>query len=181
MTSVLTLNEIASCMITLLVAGHETTTAQINNALLHLLSQREHWEALCGAPETIPQTLEEMMRYDPSVCTWRRLAVKASTISGVEIPAGSNLLLMLNSANRDANVFPEPDEMQTGRRNLKDQLAFGYGIHYCVGAPLARLEMQILLETLSRDLPEMRLVHGQALEYTRNISFRGPVSLRVTW
>ena len=88
---------------------------------------------------------------------------------------------MLNSANRDANVFPEPDEMQTGRRNLKDQLAFGYGIHYCVGARLARLEMQILLETLSRDLPEMRLVHGQSLEYTRNISFRGPVSLRVTW
>ena len=68
--SVLTLNEIASCMITLLVAGHETTTAQINNALLHLLSQREHWQALCDAPETIPQTLEEMMRYDPSVCTW---------------------------------------------------------------------------------------------------------------
>ena len=121
------------------------------------------------------------MRYDPSVCTWRRLAVKTSTISGVEIPAGSNLLLMLNSANRDADVFPDPDGILTGRKNLKDQLAFGYGIHYCVGAPLARLEMQILLERLSRDLPEMRLVDGQALEYTRNISFRGPVSLRVTW
>jgi len=179
--SVLTLNEIASCMITLLVAGHETTTAQINNTLLHLLSQREHWEALCAAPDSIPQMLEEMMRYDPSVCTWRRLAVKPSTITGVEIPAGANLLLMLNSANRDPAAFPEPDLIMSSRENLKDHLAFGYGIHYCVGAPLARLEMGILLETLTRALPDMRLVPGQTLEYTRNISFRGPASLWVTW
>ncbi len=179
--SVLTLNEIASCMITLLVAGHETTTAQINNALLHLLTQREHWQALCAAPADIPRALEEMMRYDPSVCTWRRLTAKPSTINGVEIPAGANLLLMLNSANRDEGVFPEPDDIIVERDNLKDQLAFGYGIHYCVGAPLARLEMAILLETLTRELPGLRLADGQALEYTRNISFRGPVALHVTW
>ena len=179
--TVLTLNEIASCMITLLVAGHETTTAQINNALLHLLTQREHWEALCAAPERIPTALEEMMRYDPSVCTWRRLAVQSSTIYGVEIPAGANLLLMLNSANRDEAVFPEPEEILFERGNLKEQLAFGYGIHYCVGAPLARLEMAILLETLTRELPALRLVDGQDVEYTRNISFRGPVALHVTW
>ncbi len=179
--AVLTLNEIASCMITLLVAGHETTTAQINNALLHLLTERAHWEALCGAPERIPGALEEMMRYDPSVCAWRRLAVKASRINGVEIPAGANLLLMLHSANRDEAVFPEPDEIVMERGNLKEQLAFGYGIHYCVGAPLARLEMAILLETLARKLPGLRLVDGQELAYTRNISFRGPVALRVTW
>ena len=178
---VLTLNEIASCMITLLVAGHETTTAQINNALLHLLSQREHWQALCDQPDDIPRALEEMMRYDPSVCTWRRLTVKASAINGVEIPAGSNLLLMLNSANRDAAVFPESDHIEFDRSNLKDQLAFGYGIHYCVGAPLARLEMAILLETLTRELPTMRLVPGQDIAYTRNISFRGPLALHVTW
>ncbi|MCY3980153.1 MAG: cytochrome P450 [Chloroflexi bacterium] len=179
--SVLTLNEIASCMITLLVAGHETTTAQISNALLHLLSQRERWEALGRAPETIPQMLEEMMRFDPSVCAWRRLAVKPSTIAGVEITAGANLLLMLNAANRDDSVFPQPDLIIATRENLKDHLAFGYGIHYCVGAPLARLEMTILLETLARQLPELRLAHGQQLEYTRNISFRGPQSLWVAW
>ena len=179
--SVLTLNEIASCMITLLVAGHETTTAQINNALLHLLRQREHWEALCTEPDAIPRALEEMMRYDPSVCTWRRLAVKASKVNGVEIPAGAKLLLMLHSANRDERVFPEPDAIIFERGNLKDQLAFGYGIHYCVGAPLARLEMAILLETLTRALPSLRLVDGQQTEYTRNISFRGPVALHVTW
>ncbi len=179
--SVLTLNEIASCMITLLVAGHETTTAQINNALLHLLTEREHWEALCAAPATIPQALEEMMRYDPSVCTWRRQTAAASTIAGVTIPAGADLLLMLSSANRDPAVFPEPDLIVTSRDNLKDHLAFGYGIHYCVGAPLARLEMAVLLETLTGALPDMRLVRDQALEYSRNISFRGPASLWVTW
>lgn len=179
--NVLTLNEIASCMITLLVAGHETTTAQINNALLHLLSQREHWKALSRAPETIPQLLEEMMRFDPSVCAWRRLAVKPSTVAGVEMPSGANLLLMLNSANREDAVFPKPDLIVTTRDNLKDHLAFGYGIHYCVGAPLARLEMAILLETLTRALPELRLLPGKQLEYTRNISFRGPVSLWVAW
>ncbi|MCY3833345.1 MAG: cytochrome P450 [Chloroflexi bacterium] len=179
--SVLSLNEIASCMITLLVAGHETTTAQINNALLHLLSQREHWVALCRAPESIPTMLEEMMRYDPSVCAWRRLAVSTSTIAGVEIPAGANLLLMLHSANRDADVFPEPDLVFANRDNLKDHLAFGYGIHYCVGAPLARLEMRILLETLTRLLPDLRLLPDQAIEYSRNISFRGPTSLYVAW
>ena len=179
--AVLTLNEIASCMITLLVAGHETTTAQINNALLHLLSRREHWQALCATPERIPQALEEMMRYDPSVCTWRRLAARDSVIGGVDIPAGANLLLMLNSANRDERVFPEPDEIVYARDNIKEQLAFGYGIHYCVGAPLARLEMAILLEALARELPGLRLVDEQEIEYTRNISFRGPLALEVEW
>ena len=177
--SVLTLNEIASCMITLLVAGHETTTAQINNALLHLLTKREHWDRLCANPATIPTALEEMMRYDPSVCTWRRRAAEASRINGVDIPADADLLLMLNSANRDEAVFPEPDEIIFTRDNLKDQLAFGYGIHYCVGAPLARLEMVILLETLTRELSALRLVPGQNIAYTRNISFRGPVALHV--
>ncbi|MCY3934851.1 MAG: cytochrome P450 [Chloroflexi bacterium] len=179
--AVLTLNEIASCMITLLVAGHETTTAQINNALLHLLSQREHWEELCAAPQRIPTALEEMMRYDPSVCTWRRRAVQPSTIGGVPIPAGADLLLMLHSANRDETVFPKPEKICFERKNLNDQLAFGYGIHYCVGAPLARLEMAILLEELTRELPGLRLVSGQEIAYSRNISFRGPLALRVEW
>ena len=179
--SVLTLNEIASCMITLLVAGHETTTAQINNALYHLLTQREHWDALCAHPETIPQAIEEMMRYDPSVCTWRRVALKASRINGIEIPAGANLLLMLNSANHDATIFPQPEQIDLQRSNLKDHLALGYGIHYCVGAPLARLEMAILLEELTQNMPNMRLIPEQPIEYSRNISFRGPQALHVRW
>jgi len=181
--NVLSLNEIASCMITLLVAGHETTTAQLSNALLHLLNspRSSHWRALCEEPSLIPQALEEMMRYDPSVCAWRRLSLAPSSIGGVDIPAGANLLLMLNAANRDPALFPEPDVICIRRDNLKEQLAFGYGIHYCVGAPLARLEMRILLETLVTKLPSLRLVEGQEVNYSRNISFRGPLSLWVRW
>ena len=179
--SILTLNEIASCMITLLVAGHETTTAQINNALLHWLTHRTYWEALCDHPETIPQAIEEMMRYDPSVCTWRRLARKTSIINGVEIPEGSNLLLMLNSGNRDSAMFPNPDSIDNTRPNVKDHLALGYGIHYCVGAPLARLEMAILTEQLTQRMPNLHLVPNQQIDYVANISFRGAVKLEVEW
>ncbi len=189
--NVISLNEIASCMITLLVAGHETTTAQLSNALLHLLpdeaqatgdsARQSHWQALREQPALIPQALEEMMRYDPSVCAWRRLALAPSRIGGVDIPAGANLLLMLHAANRDPALFPEPDVICLSRDKLKEQLAFGYGIHYCVGAPLARLEMRILLETLLAELPSLRLIAGQAIDYPRNISFRGPLSLWVSW
>ncbi|MCY3574441.1 MAG: cytochrome P450 [Chloroflexi bacterium] len=192
--NIISLNEIASCMITLLVAGHETTTAQLSNALLHLLNppraqaaedyagvDHSLWQTLCEEPALVPQALEEMMRYDPSVCAWRRLTLAPSTIGGAHIPAGANLLLMLHAANRDPALFPEPDVISLTRDNLKEQLAFGYGIHYCVGAPLARLEMRILLETLLEELPALRLVAGQELDYPRNISFRGPLSLWVRW
>ena len=178
---VLTVNEIASCMITLLVAGHETTTSQISNGLLHFLEQREPWQAICSQPTLIPQAVEEIMRYDPSVCTWRRLVRKATTVNGVELPAGANLLLMLNSANRDERIFPNPDQLDIRRGNVKEHLAFGYGIHYCVGAPLARVEMVAVFEALSQRLPTLRLRPEQALAYTRNISFRGPLQLHVEW
>ena len=179
--SILTVNEIASCMITLLVAGHETTTAQLTNGLLHWLSQREQWELLCEQPKLIPRAVEEMMRYDPSVCAWRRFTSAESTIGGVTIPANANLLLMLNSANRDDTIFLQPDSIDVTRNNVKDHLAFGYGIHYCVGAPLARLEMTVLFEEMTRLMPSLQLESGQCLAYTRNISFRGPLQLHLKW
>ena len=179
--AVLTINEIASCMITLLVAGHETTTAQLTNGLLHWLTLREQWELLCTQPEQIEMAVEEMMRYDPSVCTWRRYVAQPTTVNGVALPAGANLLLMLNSANRDDSIFPHPDTIDISRKNVKDHLALGYGIHYCVGAPLARLEMRVLFEEMTRLLPSLRLKPDQSLKYTRNISFRGPLQLNVEW
>jgi cytochrome P450 len=168
-------------MITLLVAGHETTTAQLSTALQHLLEQPEKWQALCDDPALIANGLEEMMRFDPSVCTWRRLARQACTIGGVEIPKDSNLLLMLNSGNRDTAVFPEPDEIILDRKNASKNLAFGFGIHYCVGAPLARLEMRLTFEELTRRIPTMQLVPDQTYRYVPNLSFRGPLALQVVW
>lgn len=179
--AVLTINEIASCMITLLVAGHETTTAQLTNGLLHWLSHHDQWLKLCKEPSRIPQAVEEMMRIDPSVCAWRRYVTKDVTLGGVPIPAGANLLLMLNAANRDDTLFPEPDVINLDRNNLREHLAFGYGIHYCVGAPLARLEMTIFFEELTRLMPSLTLLSDQRLTYMRNISFRGPLQLWVEW
>jgi len=178
---ILTVNEIASCMITLLVAGHETTTAQITNGLLHWLRDRKQWELLGEQPALIPNAVEEMMRYDPSVCAWRRSVAQDTVIAGVDIPAGANLLLMLNSANRDETLFPDPEAIDIHRENVKAHLALGYGIHYCVGAPLARLEMTVLFEEMTQLMPSLRLIGNQDLAYTRNISFRGPLSLEVAW
>ena len=115
------------------------------------------------------------------MCAWRRYVDRDTVINGVEIPAGANLLLMLNSANRDEALFSEPDAIDVTRDNLKAHLAFGYGIHYCVGAPLARLEMIVLFEEMVRLMPSLRLVEKQDLSYTRNISFRGPLKLEVAW
>ncbi|MEM7798579.1 MAG: cytochrome P450 [Chloroflexota bacterium] len=179
--SILTVNEIASCMITLLVAGHETTTAQITNGLLHFLGDRLKWEALCADPSLIPNAVEEMMRIDPSVNAWRRYVRKTTVVNGVELPEGANLLLMLNGANRDQAIFDEPDQIDPARKNAKDHLAFGYGIHFCVGAPLARVEMIAVFERLCARLPSLALVPDQSLSYLRNISFRGPNTLAVSW
>ena len=177
--SVLTLNEIASCMITLLVAGHETTTAQLNNGLLHLLSEREQWRSLQSAPGSLPAVVEEMMRFDPSVCTWRRFTHQETVLGDVTIPAQSNLLLMLNAANRDPAVFSDANTFDHERDELKEHLALGHGIHYCVGAPLARLEMSLLLETIAVRCPSLTLVPERSHDYLRNISFRGPTALWV--
>ena len=121
------------------------------------------------------------MRFDPSVNTWRRKVRQATTIAGIDIPEGANLLLMLNSANRDETIFPEPDIVDVTRDNLNEHLAFGYGIHYCVGAPLARVEMVATFEALTQRMPSLRLGDNPELAYVPNISFRGPTSLNLEW
>ncbi len=179
--SILTINEITSCMITLLVAGHETTTAQMTNGIFHLLSNRDKWIQLCENPDLVKNTIEEMLRYDPSVCAWRRVAREAIDIKGVHIPKDANVMLMLNSANRDDAVFEFPDQFDLERQNAHNHLAFGHGIHFCVGAPIARLELNIAFETLVQRLPNLRLVPDQKLEFVPNISFRSPISLLLEW
>ena len=176
---ILTMNEVASCMITLLVAGHETTTAALSNGLQHLLTDRRRWDALRADPTCIPNAVEEILRFDPSVCAWRRKVTADTEIGGVAIPAGADLLLMLNAANRDPALFDQPHDFDVARANAREHLAFGYGIHFCVGAPLARLEGVVVLEELTQHLPDLALVEGQTYSYVSNISFRGPRQLWV--
>jgi cytochrome P450 len=122
-----------------------------------------------------------VLRFDSSVVAWRRKTTQAVEIGGVPVPADANLLLLLGSANRDRAVFEDPERFDIHRPNAKEHLSFGYGAHYCLGAPLARLEARVVLEVLSARLPGLRLAPGQALRFQPNTSFRGPLSLLVEW
>jgi cytochrome P450 len=177
----LSIHEIVNVVYGLLIAGHETTTSMSSNAVVTLMKHREAWDRLCANPGLIPNAVEELLRFDSSVITWRRKTLKAVELAGVSIPVGANLLLALCSGNRDDMHFPQPERLDIDRENARTHLSFGFGIHYCLGAPLARLELKVILEELTRRLPTMRLVPGQKWEFPPNTSFRGPAQLWVEW
>jgi cytochrome P450 len=162
-------------------AAHETTTNARANAIRALLEQRDQWEAICEDPSLIPNAVEECLRFSGSVVAWRRFTTKPATIRGVNIPPGANVLIVMASGNRDEDVFVEPDVLDVRRPNARRHLAFGFGNHTCLAAPLARLELRVILEELTRRLPHMRLIAGQQFPYAPNTSFRGPRTLLVEW
>jgi cytochrome P450 len=176
----LTHEEIASILFSLTFAGHETTNYLIANLLRRLLEDPARWEALAGDRDLIPGAIEETLRYDPSVPVWRRLTRRPVTLGGVEIPEGAKLFLWLAAAGRDSAVFPAPDVFDLRRENARHHLAFGKGIHFCLGAALGKLEARLALEALSTRLPRLRLVADQELSFHPNISFRGPQVLWAT-
>lgn len=168
-------------MLNFLFAGHETTTNASGNGFRTLLENRDAWDAICADPRLIPNAVEEILRYSSSVIAWRRRALAATTIGGVDIPEGANVLLVLGSGNHDEDVFTDGESFNINRPNADRHLAFGFGNHTCLGSPLARLEMKIILEELTRRLPHMRLVEGQTFKYSPNTSFRGPDHVLVEW
>ena len=174
-------NRIVITIFGLLMAGHETTTNQSGLGIRALLNNRESWDAIKVKPELIPNTVEEIIRYDSSVISWRRVTNKAVTISGINIPEGEQLLLLLASANHDETNFSNPNNFDIHRKNANQHMSFGHGIHYCLGAPLARLELRIFLEELTKRLPNLKLVENQSYSYSPNTSHRGPSSLWVEW
>ena len=106
---------------------------------------------------------------------------RTASATPMPVPADANLLLLLGSATRDPAVFEGPEHFDIHRQNAKEHLSLGFGAHYCLGAPLARLEARIVLEELSTRLPSLRLVPGQTLRFQPNTTFRGPLSLLVEW
>jgi cytochrome P450 len=177
----LSVHEIVNVVYGLLLAGHETTTSMAANAVVTLMRHREAWDRLCADPARIPNAVEELLRFDSSVITWRRKASKAVEVAGVSIPEGANVLLALCSGNRDDAHFATPDRFDVTRENARTHLSFGFDIHYCLGAPLARLELRVILEELTRRLPALRLVPDQRWTFPPNTSFRGPSELWVEW
>jgi cytochrome P450 len=174
-------NEIESILFTMLVAGHETTTNAMANALLTLLEDRARWDELVGDPSKIANAVEEMLRYRPSIISWRRIAAQDVELGGQTIAKGSRVLLMIASANHDPEQFPEPETVDLCRDNARRHMAFGHGVHLCIGAGLARLELRVFLEQLIARMPGLTLEADQALNYLPNLSFRGPADLRVHW
>ncbi|MCS6766375.1 MAG: cytochrome P450/oxidoreductase [Candidatus Protistobacter heckmanni] len=169
-----------SMMMAGIVAAHETTANATANAMKLLLQHPEVWRELCEDPGLIPNAVEECLRHNGSVAAWRRLATKDVQVGGVDIPAGSKLLIVTSSANHDDRFFDDADRVDVRRDNASEHLTFGYGAHQCMGKNLARMEMQIFLEEFTKRLPHMRLAEQQ-FSYVPNTSFRGPEHLWVEW
>ena len=178
----LTENEVFGTVVLLIVAGHETTVGLIGNAVLNLLSHPAELERVRADPSLLPAAIEEALRYEgPVERTLYRWASTDVELGGQTIRKGEGVIAIVNAADRDHNRFPDADRFDVTRDD-KRHLAFGRGSHFCLGAPLARLEAEIALETLFRRLPGLRLaVPREELAWRPTPGFRRLVALPVAW
>ena len=169
--------ELVSLVLILLLAGHETTTGAIGNALVALGRHPEQRDLLRNRPDLWPNAVEELLRYDTVLQTDARQALEDVTIAGQLIKAGQNLTVMLGAANRDPARFTDPDQLRVDRDDPAP-LSFGHGIHHCIGAALARLELTVALPAIIDALGpyEVDEVH---LEWKTSLALRGPTHLPV--
>ncbi|MCH9667230.1 MAG: cytochrome P450 [Actinomycetia bacterium] len=168
---------VATCNL-LLIAGHETTVNLIANAILALLRHPAQWSALVADPSKVGAVVEETLRYDPPVQLIGRVAGQDMTIGDdVTVPRGDNMLLLLAAAHRDPEFVERPDQFDIDRASIR-HLGFGKGPHFCIGAPLARLEAGVALTALAARFPHAELA-GQP-EYKQNVTLRGMSSLPVS-
>ena len=176
----LTQQEVSTILFGLLLAGHETTTNLLGNSVRRL-AESGAWAEIAKDRALVPGAVEEVLRFDSSVIHWRRRTTTDAVVDGVEVPRDANVLVCIGAANRDPAVFAEPDRFDIRRANASEHLSFGNGPHFCLGAPLARLEGRVVLEELSAALPSLRLESGQEYEFAPIIGFRGPKAVRIVW
>ncbi len=174
----LSLEEITSLLFALTLAGTENPTCHIGNVVRHLLEEPSRWDAVAANRALIPGAVAETLRFDPSQSMWRRMARRAVTIGGVDLPAGAKLLLWIAASGRDSTVFQEPDTFDLHRADMKT-LAFGKGMHFCLGSALALLEARLALGALTVRFPRLRLVEGSKISFHPIITLRGPEGLWV--
>jgi cytochrome P450 len=152
----LTETELLSIVLLLFVAGHETTMNLIGNGTVALLRSRDQWRALCADPGLAQSAVEELLRFDGPVHVTQRFATQPSTVGGVDLEPGQGVICQLAAANRDPARFDHPDDLDIARPDVQS-LTFSHGIHYCLGAALARLEGQEVFKALTRRLPDLDL------------------------
>jgi cytochrome P450 len=171
--------EIFSFLRLLLPAGVETTYRATGNLLFSLLSDPQQLEAVRANRDLVPQAIEEALRVETPLLNITRLATKDAEISGVTIPAGSTVMLMLAAANRDETRYADPDRFDLDREAPRPHLSFGHGPHACLGTHLARMEMRVALGLLLDRLPNLRLDPDGDDPHIRGQVFRSPTSLPV--
>jgi cytochrome P450 len=172
-------DEIVNATNFLLFAGHETTANLIGVGMYHLLQNPEQLEQLRDDSSKIPMAVEELLRYVSPVHMLARRSLQEVTMRGVTIPPESGIYLLVGAANRDPEKFPDPEKLDINRPAVRS-LGFGYGIHFCIGAALARLEGQVAFETIIRRLPDLRIA-GDTPVFRPNYFLRGLVSLPVAF
>lgn len=169
-------DELITNLLGMLVAGHETTTNLLGNGMLSLLRTPEELARLRAEPALLPTAIEECLRFEPAVNTNARVAIEDVELSGLQIPAGSMLMVMLAAVNRDPRVFAAPDRFDVERHPNPHQ-TFGGGMHLCIGAPLARLEARIAFEFLLARYRTLELAAEPA--WLDRVNVRGLASLQL--
>jgi cytochrome P450 len=174
----LTQEEILGFFQLLLLAGSETTTNLINNAMLCLVENPDQYTRLLAAPELLPSAIEEVLRYRSPLQWMYRLTRRDVEMHGQVIPAGTLVLVMIGSANRDPKQFCDAERFDI-TREPNPHLAFGHGVHFCLGAPLARLEARIALADLLERVKDFRLAGAEPWEPRRGSHVLGPTRLPI--
>jgi cytochrome P450 len=171
--------EMLSIVQQLLVAGNETTTKMLTEMMRLLAEHPDQWEAVKGDPSRVERVVEETLRLStPTQGMWR-IVTRDVELGGVPLSAGSRIVIVFSSANRDEVLYDEPDAFDPDREHLKDHLAFGKGIHFCLGANLSRLEGKVALEELSRRLDSFTLSADNDFSYHPSFMLRGLTRLAI--
>jgi cytochrome P450 len=166
----------------LLFAGHETTANMISLGVLALLEHPDQVARLYAGAAELATAVEELLRWVTIAHTGlSRTALEDITIGDVTIPAGDPIIILLNSANRDEDAFDDPDTLDLTRANARRHVAFGYGVHQCLGQPLARMELQVVLPAVFRRLPGLRIEPGREVTFKRTSAAYGAEVMPVTW
>jgi cytochrome P450 len=152
-------DEIVSTVVVLLNAGHEATVNTVGNGFRALAAHPDEWRRLVSGDVPATQAVEELIRWDPPLQLFERWVLEDGVeVAGTPVPRGEKLALLFGSANRDPRVFGDPDRLDIARGNAAEHIGFGGGIHVCIGAPLARIELAASFEALARLRPALRLV-----------------------